>query len=47
MSSFLMKDTNLETGKNTLLTLDADEQEIKYKNVKVSKKNIPVWLLSL
>ena len=47
MSSFLMKDTNLEAGRNTLLTLDGDEQEIEYKNVKVSKRNIPAWLLGL
>ena len=47
MSPFLMADTNLESGDNTLLTLDGDEQEIQYSNVKVSKKNIPAWLLDL
>ena len=47
MSSFLMTDTNLEFGDNILLTLDGDEREIQYSNVKVAKRNIPVWLLGL
>lgn len=47
MSSFLMKGTKLEAGDNTLLTLDGDEQEIQYRDVKVSKRNIPAWLLGL
>ena len=47
MSSFLMTDTKLESGDNILLTLDGDEREIQYRNVKAAKRNIPVWLLGL
>jgi len=47
MSSFLLQNTNLEAGKNTLLTLDGDDREIQYRDVRVFQRNIPAWLLGL
>ncbi len=47
LSPFQLQGTSLETGKNLLLTLDGDDQEIRYKDSKVSQKNLICWLLDL
>jgi len=48
LSSFDLKDTYLDEGKNYLLVLDDDHNEtIQYKNSRVHKINIIEWLLDL
>ena len=47
LSPFQLQGTSLETGKNLLLTLDGDDQEIQFKDSKVSQKNLIGWLLDL
>ena len=47
LSSFQLQNTHLKHGKNILLTLDENEEEINYKNIKVFKKNLIRWLLEL
>ena len=47
LSSFLLQNTYLKDGKNILLTLDENEEEIDYQDAKVLKKNLIRWLLGL
>ncbi|WP_157487419.1 hypothetical protein [Desulfosarcina sp. BuS5] len=47
MSSFLLQNTNLDAGDNTLLMLDGNDREIRYRNVRVFQRDIPAWLLGL
>ena len=47
LSSFLLQNTYLKDGKNILLTLDENEEEIDYQDGKVLKKNLIRWLLGL
>ena len=47
LSSFILQNTYLEDGKNILLTLDENEEEIDYQDAKVLKKNLIRWLLGL
>ncbi len=39
--------TLYETNGNLLLTLDDDDQEIRFKDSKTYKKNLIAWLLDL
>ena len=47
LSSFILQNTYLKDGKNILLTLDENEEEIDYQDAKVLKKNLIRWLLGL
>jgi len=47
LSSFILQNTYLKDGKNILLTLDENEDEIDYQDAKVLKKNLIRWLLGL
>ncbi|OPX34765.1 MAG: hypothetical protein B1H12_09865 [Desulfobacteraceae bacterium 4484_190.2] len=47
LSSFLLQNTYLEDGKNIVLTLDENEEEIEYQDAKVLKRNLIRWLLGL
>ena len=47
LSPFQLQGTSLETGNNLLLTLDGDDQEIQFKDSKVSQENLIGWLLDL
>jgi len=47
LSSFILQNTYLKDGKNILLTLDENEEEIDCQDAKVLKKNLIRWLLGL
>ncbi len=47
LSSFCLASKHDIKGKNLLLSLEDNEEEILYKNIKIEKKNIIKWLLEI